>query len=128
MTYAANVGRATGFSRTGLVGQHTLVTYVFRCLIQSASPLTLTTNVFADATPDNPQPMTLDLQNGLILCLAPTATPTALPAATATPAPVLPAAGEGTQSQPGASLWPLALAAFGAVAIGAALALRRRRG
>ena len=124
MRYGATVGRFTGAVRTGVPGDFTLGTAFFRCLSPGTSRLTLSINVFSDATPDGPQPITISVVDGTLTCVEPTATPPA----TATPAPVLPSAGEGTQPQPVASFWPVALAAFGAVAIGVALALRRRRG
>jgi hypothetical protein len=118
--YSPIMERVTGASAEGLVGEHTLVTYVFRCLTQDASPLTLSVNVFAYAGVD-PQPITLDIANGLILCLD--ATPT--PLATATLSPALPPGGSGGTTSPSPWLPFAALLGAGAIAIGAAR-LRRR--
>ena len=119
LNFAANQGRLTGANKSGLVGSFLLGAITFRCLVPGTSPLSITTNVFADATFGNPQPITLEVQGGTITCVD--------GPPTATPAPVLPSAGTADDTGRGAPTWSAALLSAGAIAFAAgAFALRRR--
>src|SRR3990172_5697377 len=86
--YAANQVRITGASANGLIGDTSLGTITLNMLAATAaacgapSPLTLTTNVFADATIGNPTDITLtSTTNGTVTCGA-AALPTIVPSGT----------------------------------------------
>jgi hypothetical protein len=73
--FAANKVRITGASASGLIGDTSLGTITLHRLAASAaacgaaSPLSLATNVFADATVGNPQNITLTAPtNGTVTC------------------------------------------------------------
>jgi hypothetical protein len=83
--FAANQVRITGASANGLIGDTSLGTITFNMLAATTaacgapSPLTLTTNVFADATIGNPTDITLtSTANGTVTCGA-AALPTIVP-------------------------------------------------
>jgi hypothetical protein len=89
--FAATQVRITGASANGLIGDTSLGTITFNMLAATAaacgapSPLTLTTNVFADATIGDPQPITLtSTTNGTVTC-----------GTAATPLPTLGPTGDG---------------------------------
>jgi hypothetical protein len=71
MHFEKNEGRLTGASMTGIVGETKLATLVFRCISLGISPLELSVEVFADATPDNPRDITEDVTEGAIACVEP---------------------------------------------------------
>jgi hypothetical protein len=126
MSYASNEGRFTGASVTGVTGTFSLGSVSFKCLVPGTSAITLTTNVFADATPGSPQNIDVQIQNGTVTCLKelPTAAPTATPQPTAAALP--PSGGGASRSQPVAPWLPVALVSIGAGAIVFGEAWRRR--
>jgi hypothetical protein len=75
--FASNKVRVAGASSTGLVGDTSIATITFHMLGATvstcgASPLTLSTDVFADGMIGNPQNITLaGTNNGTITCAAP---------------------------------------------------------
>ncbi len=75
--FASNTVRFTGASAGGLEGTTKLAEITFSCDAEGVSALTLTIQVFADATIGAPQPLDLTIQDGQIACgvQAPTATP-----------------------------------------------------
>ena len=76
--FAANMVRITGASAGGLEGDTTLGGVTFECgSAEGSSPLTLSINVFADATIGDPQDISPTIINGTFTCAdaAPTATP-----------------------------------------------------
>jgi hypothetical protein len=84
--FAANKVRITGASANGLVGDTSLGTITLHMLAATtaacgaASPLSLATNVFADATIGNPQNITMSATtNGTVTCAAAPATATVAP-------------------------------------------------
>jgi hypothetical protein len=99
--YAAETVRFTGAVANGLVGDTTLGSITFQCAESTGSSvLTVSPQVFADATLGRPQDIDATVQNGSIACVdvpptvppVPTSTPgepaptdTAAPAATSTP-------------------------------------------
>jgi len=124
--FAANKVRITGASANGLTGDTSLGTITLHMLAATASacgaasPLSLATNVFADATIGNPQNITLtSTTNGTVTCAA-------APAATATRAPGLPINGGGP-SDGGSSTWLIVgLAGVGLAMLAGYGALRLR--
>jgi hypothetical protein len=126
MNFASDTGRVTGASMTGIVGEATLATLVFRCGDEpGVSELTLSIEVFADATPDVPQSINETVTDGAIGCVEPVPTEAPAPTATVAPQRVLPPTGQGGTAST-SSTWPLGLLAFaGAASFVAALALRR---
>ncbi len=75
--FAADMVRITGASAGGLEGDTTLGGVTFECgSAEGSSPLTLTVNVFADATIGDPQDIDATIVNGTFDCadVAPTAT------------------------------------------------------
>jgi hypothetical protein len=98
--YTATQIRITGASASGLSGAKVLGTITFQCNALGTSALTLTTNVFADATIGNPTNVTPTVTNGSITCAA----------ATATPLPTLVVTGTGPASDGGMGYsWLIAL-------------------
>lgn len=100
--YAAETVRFTGAVATGLVGDTTIGSITFQCAESTGSSvLTVSPQVFADATLGRPQDIDATVQNGSIACVSvpptvepvPTSTPggepaptdTSVPAATSTP-------------------------------------------
>jgi hypothetical protein len=72
--------RITGASANGLEGSTSLGTITFSAAAScsGATALTATTNVFADATIGDPQPITVTIDSGSgVNCAAPTVAPTA---------------------------------------------------
>ncbi len=125
MHYSATQARFTGASASGLLGDITLGTAFFRCLGPGTTAVSLTTNVFADANPNSPQNIDVDINNGTVTCLEPATT--VPPVATPTPPSSLPPSGGGNGRQPITPWWPVALlAAGGAMAFGAVWMRRRR--
>ena len=109
--------RVTGASAGGLDGDTVLANITFECGdAEGSSDLTLTVNVFADATIGDPQDIDMTISNGSITCEEP---PDDTPVPTQTvvgPPPT----GTGSGSSDGSGLaWLVAaLAAVGAVALG----------
>jgi hypothetical protein len=84
----ADIVRFTGASASGLVGDTTLGSVTFQCAeSQGSSVLNLTPQVFADATPGDPHPIYVTIQNGSIACVGGTSTPTPTDTPTPTPTP-----------------------------------------
>jgi hypothetical protein len=80
--YSSTQVRITGASANGLEGSTSLGTITFSAAAScsGATPLTATTNVFADATIGDPQPITVTINSGSgVNCAAPTVAPTATP-------------------------------------------------
>ena len=121
--FAANMVRITGASANGLIGDTSLGTIAFTnnqaagtaC---GAVPLTLTTNVFADATIGDPQSFTPTITNGSVTC-----------AVAATPLPTLGPTGQGYTGTGGESSFGwliLGLGGAGLAALAGFGALRLR--
>ena len=75
--FAPNTVRFTGASAGGLDGTTKLAEITFSCDAEGVSALTISIQVFADATIGAPQPLDVSIQDGQISCgvQAPTATP-----------------------------------------------------
>lgn len=87
--YAAETVRFTGAVATGLVGDTNIGSITFQCAeSQGSSVLTVTRQVFADATLGDPQPIDVTVQNGSIACVS--VPPTAPPIVTSTPGATVP--------------------------------------
>lgn len=135
--FASNRVQVTGASAGGLTGDATLASITFECLTTGTSVLTVSLDVFADATIGGPQPIGPAIQNGLITCTDSGGLPDggATPRPMPTSAPVvttLPDSGTGTGGN--ATLnWTIAGLAFAGLATLAtvsgigALRLQRRR-
>ena len=93
--FAANQVRITGASANGLLGDTSLgtITLTAASSCSGTTPLTLSTNVFADATIGNPTNITVSPSNGTITC-----------AVAATPLPRPGPVGQGP-SDGGSSTW-----------------------
>lgn len=115
--------RVTGASATGLEGDTSLATITFTCADEEASTdLTISINVFADATIGDPQDIDATISDGSFTCEVPApADPTATVVA-------VPDVGDGTGTSGGSSLlWVVALlAAIGAAGVLGFGALRVR--
>ena len=108
--------RVTGASAGGLDGDTVLANITFECGDEEgSSDLTLTVNVFADATIGDPQEFDPTISNGSITCEEPAPEPTAT-----TDVGGIGGVGTGLGSSDGSGLaWLVAaLAAVGAVALG----------
>ena len=121
--YTANQVRVTGASATGKEGDTVLSEITFTCGSDvGSSDLTLTINVFADATVGDPQDIDANVTNGEINCAVP---PTAVPA-TATVTNLGPT-GTGGDDSGGSLTWVIAaLAGVGLVGIAGYGVLRAR--
>ena len=101
VNFAAGRVQLTGASAGGLTGDATLASITFECLTEGTSVLAVVLDVFADATIGGPQPLSPEIQNGLITCTdaggLPDGGPSS-PGSTATPVVVngLPSSGTGT--------------------------------
>ena len=75
--FAPNTVRFTGASAGGLDGTTKLAEITFSCDAEGVSALTISIEVFADATIGAPQPLDVSIQDGQISCgvQVPTATP-----------------------------------------------------
>ena len=121
--FAANQVRITGASANGLVGDTSLGTIAFTnnqvagALSCTATPLSLTVNVFADATIGNPQSFTPTITNGSVTCVvaAPTIVSTGFGSA-----------GTGSESSVGWLIMGLGGAGLAALAGYGALRLRSK--
>lgn len=81
-SYSDGVLRVTGVSVTGLEGTAVLAHITLRCLEEGTSDLAIGVNVFADASPGDPQPIDAAVEDGSIVCTSepqPTATPVVPP-------------------------------------------------
>ena len=133
--FASNRVQVTGASAGGLTGDVTLASITFECITQGTSVLTISLDVFADATIGGPQPIGPAIQNGLITCTDSSGLPSgpSTPRPTSTPVvTTLPASGTGTGGN--ATLnWTIAGLSFAGLATLAvmtgigALRLQRRR-
>lgn len=135
--FADDLGRITGASAAGHVGEVTLATYTFECKGPGTSDLDPIISVFADAMFDDPQDIDVTVSGGAIACveeLEPTATAAATesmptPVATSTavttaPAVTLPDTGSGPAGSGAIGWLVIALAAAGLAAIAGFAALR----
>ncbi|MCH8994740.1 MAG: hypothetical protein IH959_07200 [Chloroflexi bacterium] len=114
--FADEMIRVTGASAGGLDGDTVLANITFECGdAEGSSDLTLTVNVFADATIGDPQDIDATISNGSITCEEPAPEPTAT-----TDVGGIGGVGTGLGSSDGSGLaWLVAaLAAVGAVALG----------
>lgn len=69
VAFADDAGRLTGASSKGLIGETKLGTFYFQCGEHpGSSDIELSVEVFADATPDNPQDVDEEVINGAITC------------------------------------------------------------
>jgi hypothetical protein len=121
--YTADSVRVTGASAQGIDEEVVLSNITFLCGdAEDESALTLTLNVFADATIGAPQDISADaiVSNGSVTC--------AVPAPVASPTPALPGVGSGGGSDSGSGLgWIIAvLAGAGLAGIAGFGALRLR--
>ncbi|MEX0786975.1 MAG: cohesin domain-containing protein [Dehalococcoidia bacterium] len=66
--FAADKVRFTGANAGGLEGTTVLADITFQCVANGTSALTLTLNIFSDATIGGPQPITATIQNGTFTC------------------------------------------------------------
>lgn len=66
--FAADTVRFTGANAGGLDGTTVLAHITFQCVADGTSPLTMTLNIFADATVGGPQPLDSTIQNGSFTC------------------------------------------------------------
>jgi hypothetical protein len=126
--YGANTIRLVGATGPGLMGDVSLATVTFHSLAASGSacsaaiPLTVTATLFDDATTGGPQPVTVTVTNGALLCPA---APTAV-APTATPLPRLVVTGAGSGAAGSSSGWLIALAGVGVAVLAGYGAVRLR--
>jgi hypothetical protein len=118
-----------GASTEGFTGNWVVAGITFLCTGSGVSPLRVIVNSWGSAIPETVTPFP-QIENGTITCAEPKAVPTALSAATVTPAPaVLPAAGNGGAQHTHNALFLLAaLLVIGSLSLAtAAISLRRRR-
>ncbi len=136
--FASNRVQVTGASAGGLTGDATLASITFECITEGTSVLTVSLDVFADATIGGPQPISPAIQNGLITCTDSGSLPdggaTPRPRPTATPVVVTTLPDSGTGTGGSATLnWTIAGLSFAGLATLAvmtgigALRLQRRR-
>ena len=122
--FADEMIRVTGASAQGLDGDTVLANITFECGdAEGSSDLTLTVNVFADATIGDPQDIDATVSNGSITCEEPEPEPTATVGG-------IGGVGTGPGSSDGSGLaWLVAaMAAVGAAALGfGALRMASRR-
>jgi len=79
--FAADTVRFTGASAGGLEGTTKLADITFQCNAEGVSDLTISAEVFSDATVGAPAPITTTIQNGTLSCgIEPPATATPPPA------------------------------------------------
>jgi alpha-tubulin suppressor-like RCC1 family protein len=74
--FGASTVRVASSTNIGIVGTTPLANIRVECLAASSSNLTLSVIVFADATPNDPQPITVRTSNGKITCSPSSPTPT----------------------------------------------------
>jgi len=121
--FAANMVRITGASAGGLEGDTTLGGVTFECgSAEGSSPLTLTLNVFADATIGDPQDISPTIMNGTFDCAdaAPAATPVVVTAG--------PVVGTGVADSGSSFGWLIALlAVVGGTAVVVGFSVQRNR-
>lgn len=120
--FGADTVRVAGANATGLEGDTLLGTITFTCGdAEDTSALTISIDVFADATIGDPQPIDETVTNGSIECAVPPPTPT--------PLPEIAGVGQGSGSSGGSDTlgWLLAgLAGAGALTLAGYGALRLR--
>jgi len=116
--FADNMVRITGASASGLEGDTNLGSITFECADEEASSdLTVSVEVFADATVGAPADLEPSVTNGTFECAVPEPTdePTAEPAGTPVTAP--PATGTGTSTDGNGMTWVIALVAVAGAAV-----------
>ena len=121
--FESNVIRVTGAAATGLEGDTSLATITFDCGDEEATTdLTISINVFADATIGDPQDIDATIDDGGFTCEVPAPEPTATTGVVAGPD-----VGDGSTSGGSSLLWVVALlAAIGAAGVLGFGALRVR--
>ena len=91
--------QVVGASAGGLTGDATLASITFECITEGTSVLAVSLDLFADATIGSPQPLSPEIQNGLITCTDAGGVPAgpSTPRPTSTPVvTTLPDSGTGT--------------------------------
>ncbi len=108
--FAADAGRVTGASASGLVGPTVLATFTFECSDEpGVSTLPINVEIFADATIAVPMDIDVTVEEGEIACVEPElATSTEAPPSTATPPPVPPPTGSGGAPSNSTAIWQFA--------------------
>jgi hypothetical protein len=117
-----------GASTEGFTGNWVVAGITFLCTGSGVSPLSVIVHSWGSAIPETVTPFP-QIENGTITCAEPTAVPTALSAATVTPAPaVLPSTGEGGVPSEAVPWLLIALLGIGGFALAmATFGLRRQR-
>jgi hypothetical protein len=121
--FADGVVRITGASAGGIEGEETLGSVTFACEDEGSSDVEIATEVFADATIGDPQPIDAELHDGHVEC----AEETAEPVATSTPLPGPPTTGQGGSTSTDYSWLIAGLSLVGVVALAGYSLLRVRR-